>query len=370
MEVKFLDLKKLNARFQVDFQKNYDDFINSGYYILGSKTKKFETQFSQYCQSMHCIGVANGLDALILIYKALIDQKKMNVGDVVAIQGNTFIASALAAIHCGLKIHILTPRNGYNLSIADVESQITNDVKSLLLVHLYGEMKDTSEIASFCKTKNIILVEDAAQAHGAEWNGKRAGQYGIAAGFSFYPGKNLGALGDAGAIVTNDSELFENISFLRNYGSKVKYHHEKIGFNSRLDEIQAGFLIPKLEKLNEDNNKRQAIFKKYNSQISNPLISTEEDRVQPLAHVHHLYILNTSHRDIFQNFMLKNGIETLIHYPFAIFESAPIKAHIVNTFNYDLDRLNRHIISIPISPLLTESETDYIIKTVNMFDGK
>ena len=367
MEIKFLDLKKINARFQSDFEKNFEDFIDSGHYILGQKTKEFEQKFASFCQSKHCLGVANGLDALILIFKSLIDLGKLKVGDVVAMQGNTFVASALAAIHCGLKIYILSPTQGYNLSIKDIESQIDSSVKSLLLVHLYGQMKDTAEIADYCKKRDIILVEDAAQAHGSEWDGKKAGQYGIAAGFSFYPGKNLGALGDGGAVVTNNDEIFEHILYLRSYGSKIKYHHEKLGYNSRLDEIQSGFLTAKLALLTQDNFRRRQIVQRYNAEISNAKLVVEEDSVQSLAHVHHLYLINTPLRDQFRTHLLKSGVETLIHYPFAIFESEPVNANVVNSYKYDLQRLNRNIISIPVSPVMTDAEVDHVISAVNAF---
>ncbi len=367
MEVKFLDLKKINARHQQDFDKSFKEFIDSGYYILGQQTKKFETAFAEYCQSKYCLGVANGLDALILIFKALIQQKKLRTGDLVAVQGNTFIASALGATHCGLKIQVLTPTVGYNLSAADVENQISKDAKCLLLVHLYGEMKDTDLIADYCKNKNIILVEDAAQAHGAMWNGKKAGQYGIATGFSFYPGKNLGALGDGGAIVTSDDSLFEELSYLRNYGSKVKYHHDRLGFNSRLDEIQAGFLYAKLKTLEIDNDRRREISQKYEMGIRNHKVQPETPSQQPLAHVHHLFIINTVHRDEFQKHLKENGIDSLIHYPFAIFEALPIVEHIVGTYKYDVERLNRNIISIPISPIMTDAEVQFVIDIINKF---
>ncbi len=367
MEVKFLDLKKINARHQSDFDQSFKEFIESGYYILGSQTKKFEAAFAEYCQSKYCLGVANGLDALILIFKALIQQKKLKTGDLIAVQGNTFIASALGATHCGLKIQVLTPTEGYNLSAADVESQISRDAKCLLLVHLYGEMKDTDLIADICKKKNIILVEDAAQAHGAMWSGKKAGQYGVATSFSFYPGKNLGALGDGGAIVTNDDSLFEELSYLRNYGSKVKYHHDRLGFNSRLDEIQAGFLHAKLKTLEQDNNRRRVIAVMYDKGIKNPKVQAETPSLQPLAHVHHLFLINTAHRDDFQKHLKENGVDTLIHYPFAIFEAAPLVEHIVGTYKYDLERLNRNIISIPISPIMTDADVDYVINVINKF---
>lgn len=367
MEVKFLDLKKINARHQQDFDKSFKEFIDSGYYILGQQTKKFETAFAEYCQSKYCLGVANGLDALILIFKALIQQNKLKTGDLVAVQGNTFIASALGATHCGLKIQILNPTEGYNLSAADVENQISKDAKCLLLVHLYGEMKDTDLIAGYCKNKNIVLVEDAAQAHGALWNGKKAGQYGIGAAFSFYPGKNLGALGDGGAIVTNDDSLFEELSYLRNYGSKVKYHHDRLGFNSRLDEIQAGFLLAKLKTLESDNDRRRAIAKKYQQEINNPKVQSESPSPQPLAHVHHLFLINTAHREEFQKHLKANGIDTLVHYPYAIFEAAPLVEHIVGSYKYDLERLNRNIISIPISPIMTDAEVQFVIDVINKF---
>lgn len=367
MEVKFLDLKKINARHQNDFDKSFKEFIESGYYILGSQTKKFEAAFAEYCHSKYCLGVANGLDALILIFKALILQKKMKTGDLIAVQGNTFIASALGATHCGLKIQVLHPTEGYNLSAKDVEAQLSKDTKCLLLVHLYGEMKDTDLIADICKKKNVILVEDAAQAHGAMWNGKKAGEYGVATAFSFYPGKNLGALGDGGAIVTNDDSLFEELSYLRNYGSKVKYHHDRLGFNSRLDEIQAGFLHAKLNMLESDNDRRRAIAKKYNDGIKNPKVEPEMPSLQPKAHVHHLFLINTAHRDEFQKYLKANGIDTLIHYPFAIFEAEPLIEHIVGEYKYDLERLNRNIISIPISPILTDEEVEFVIDVINKF---
>lgn len=367
MKVKFLDLKKINSRYENEFNNLFKDFVENGHYVLGSLVAKFELNFASYCNSKYCLGVANGLDALIIIFKALIHQGKLKAGDLVAVQGNTFIASALSAIHCGLKIQVLYPTSGYNLSAKDVESQLSKDAKCLLLVHLYGEMKETELIAEVCKNKNVILVEDAAQAHGATWNDKKAGQYGIAAGFSFYPGKNLGALGDGGAIVTNDDALFEEISYLRNYGSKKKYYHERLGFNSRLDEIQAGFLIEKLKTLENDNNRRREIAHKYSKEIKNNKLQTEEISSQMKAHVHHLYIINTNLRDELQKYLNSNGIDTLIHYPFAIFESKPLIEHIVGRVQYDRERLNSNIISIPISPVMTNEEVEYVIDTINKF---
>lgn len=368
MEIKFLDLKKINSRFQPEFDQSFQDFIASGYYILGQKTKQFESEFAKYCQSKYCLGVANGLDALILIFKALIYQAKLETGDIVAIQGNTFIASALAAVHCGLKIKILMPTEGFNLSIADVKAQTGDDVKCLLLVHLYGEMKDTDEIAIFCQERQIILVEDAAQAHGAKWSGSSAGRYGIAAGFSFYPGKNLGALGDGGAIVTNDDSLFEELSYLRNYGSKIKYQHDRLGFNSRLDEIQAGFLNIKLNSLDQDNQRRREIANAYYSKIKNRMLTVETPSLQPLAHVHHLFLISTVDRDHFQKYLRSKNIDTLIHYPHSFSETAELVPHIISGMSsYNAIKLNQQIISIPISPVMDSAEVNYVIESINAY---
>src|SRR5690606_4064633 len=273
--IKFLDLHQINARFETQFQKVFKRFLDSGHYILGDEVQQFETNFAAYCGTKHCIGTANGLDALILIFKAYIQLGKLQLGDEVLVPANTYIASILSIIHAGLKPVFVEPNpETFNISPSEIEKQITNKTKAILAVNLYGQLADMKNINAIAKKNNLLVIEDAAQAHGAVLSSKlKAGNLGHAAAFSFYPSKNLGALGDAGAVTTNDDELAECIRLMRNYGSKIKYEFEISGFNNRLDELQAAILNVKLPYLDSDNKHRQEIAKRYINEISNPKIS-------------------------------------------------------------------------------------------------
>jgi dTDP-4-amino-4,6-dideoxygalactose transaminase len=313
--IHFLSLKKINQPFEIAFQDKMKQFLEVGWYILGNEAKQFEANFATYCGTKHCIGVGNGLDALVLIFKAYIHLGMLQKGDEVIVPANTYIASILAVLQADLVPILVEPKTEtYNINPNEIEDKITSKTKAILPVHLYGQLCEMTTINEIAKKHNLLVVEDAAQAHGAECNGIKAGNFGDAAGFSFYPGKNLGALGDAGAIITNDDELAEVLFSLRNYGSKVKYENEILGVNSRLDELQAAFLNIKLKQLDSENDFRRNLAKQYLSEIKNDkLILPAYDFSK--NHVFHLFVIRTSNRLALQHFLKDNGIETMIHYP-------------------------------------------------------
>lgn len=365
--IKFLDLHSVNRRFETDFKQEFQSFLDSGYYILGKQVETFEANFASYCGTDYCIGVGNGLDALALIFKGYIKLGKLKLGDEVLVPSNTYIASILAIVNSGLKPVFIEPdEDSFNISINNIRKAITNNTKAILFVHLYGLLVDTDTINLISKEHNLIIIEDAAQAHGAFNNkGKKAGSLGDAAGFSFYPTKNLGALGDGGAITTNNNELNIIIRQLRNYGQTSKNVHDSNGVNSRLDEIQALFLNIKLKHLDDDNKKRIAITKRYNSEITSDKIQLpvffEEGN-----HVFHHYVIKTQNRQQLIDYLDKNGIETMIHYPIpphkqkALLDYKDLKLPIS-------ERLHKTILSLPIYPTLTEESIDRIIHVLNRY---
>lgn len=364
--IPYLDLHKINKPYDTAFLEATQSFFNSGRYILGEKLADFERDFAHFCETKHCIGVGNGLDALILIFKAFIIKGKLQVGDEILVSANTYIACILAIENAGL-IPVLVDTNfeSYNLSIENIKNATTQHTKGILMVHLYGQITDAEEIAAFAKEMNLILVEDAAQAHGAISHRKRAGNIGDAAGFSFYPGKNLGALGDAGAVTTNDTELAEIIRALRNYGSEMKYYNLYKGVNSRLDDIQAAFLSIKLKDLDFDNDKRRGIAKRYLKEITNPKVhlpfydGTEN-------HVFHVFTLRVENREAFQLFMLENEIQTLIHYPVAPHKQEAMKEF--SHLNFPIsEQIHTQIVSIPLHPMLANDEVAKIIDVINSY---
>ena len=364
--IPYLDLHKINKPYDAAFLEATQNFLNSGRYILGEKLSDFERDFAHFCETKHCIGVGNGLDALVLIFKAYILKGDLNEGDEILVSANTYIACILAIQNAGLKpVLVDTNLETYNLSIENIKKATTQYTKGILMVHLYGQITDADEIVTFSKEMGLILVEDAAQAHGAISHKKRAGNIGNAAGFSFYPGKNLGALGDAGAITTNDSALAEIIRALRNYGSEMKYYNLYKGINSRLDDIQAAFLSIKLKDLDFDNDKRRGIAKRYLKEIVNPKVKLPfYDGSE--NHVFHVFTLRLEDRENFQLFMLKNGIQTLIHYPVA-----PHKQEAMNEFHHLIfpvsEEIHNQIVSIPLHPMLTNEEIAKIIEVVNSY---
>lgn len=358
--IKFLDLQKLNQPFETQFLSKTAAFLDNGWYILGNEVKLFEKNFAEYSNAKHCIGVGNGLDALVLILKAYIQLGNLQKGDEVIVPANTYIASVLAILQADLVPVFVEPNiETYNINPNLIEEKITSKTKAILLVHLYGQLAEMDKIIELGYKHNLLIIEDAAQAHGLPFNGNHA------RGFSFYPGKNLGALGDGGAITTNDDKLAEVLFSLRNYGSDKKYHSDFIGVNSRLDELQAAFLSIKLPHLNTENKARQKVARRYLAEIKNSKI------VLPICenfanHVFHLFVIRTETRDDLQQYLLKNGIETVIHYPIP-----PHKQKALQDFNQlslpITEKIHREVLSLPMSSVLTDDEILHIISTLNNY---
>lgn len=365
--IKFLDLHKINARFEAQFQEQFKQFLDSGYYILGNQVTAFETNFANYCGTKQCIGTSNGLDALILIFKAYKELGLLKDNDEVIVPANTYIASILSVIHAGLKPVFVEPDIAtYNISVSEIEKHITPNTKAILAVHLYGQLAAMSSINSLAKKHALLVVEDAAQAHGAiNQDHKRAGNLSDAAAFSFYPSKNLGSLGDAGAVTTNNDALAVVIRKLRNYGAAKKYKNELVGFNNRLDEIQASFLNVKLLKLDTDNTIRRKVAMQYISEIKNekirlPFYNNSEN------HVFHLFVVTVNDREHFVNYLKQNQIETLLHYPIAPHKQVALKEF--SALQLPLtEQIHKNIVSLPISPVITEKEITQIIQTLNKY---
>ncbi len=364
--IPFLDLKEINLRNKQAFLKVVDEVLESGWFILGDKVKKFEDEFAQYCGTKYCIGVANGLDALILILEAYKELGVLQEGDEVIVPANTYIASIIAISKVRLVPVLVEPSlDDYLIDITQIEKAITQKTKGILPVHLYGQLCDMQAINAIAKKHNLKVIEDSAQSHGAIIESKRSGNLGDASGFSFYPGKNLGALGDGGAITTNDEALATTLFALRNYGSHVKYQHLYIGINSRLDEIQAGFLSIKLKQLDADNARRKEIADHYLSKIDNPLITLPVVHNKE-AHAWHLFVVRVSDRAKFQAYLQQNDIQTVIHYPIA-----PHKQEAYTFLNgqslVTTELIHSSILSLPISPVLNNTEVETIINVINNY---
>jgi len=364
--ISFLNLKNINQAYEADFRKKIDSFLQSGYYIQGNECKLFEQQFAEYCGTKYAIGTGNGLDAIYLILEAYKILGKLQAGDEIIVPSNTYIATVLALTRAGLKPVFTEPDiHTYNLHPEEVIKNITTKTKAVLAVHLYGQISDWQEITNICKSNNLILIEDAAQAHGAVYQNKKAGNLGDAAAFSFYPTKNLGALGDGGAVTTNDKELASLIQKLKNYGQVEKYVSKYKGINSRLDEIQAGFLNVKLAHLDSINARRRKTAQQYLTQISNEKIILPQVKDMQ-QHVFHQFVIRTTKRDDFREYLLENGIQTLVHYPVA-----PHQQEAYTEYNHlDLpvaERIHREIVSMPIREDLTTDEIQTIIEKINAY---
>ena len=365
--IKFLDLQKVNGRFQVEFQKQFESFMDSGNYILGEQVSKFESEFAKYCGTNHCIGVSNGLDALKLIFEAYKILGKLEEGDEILVPANTYIASVLAINHCGLKPILVEPNiKSLNADTDMIERFLSPRTKAILGVHLYGKLFDVVQLEQICDKHNLLLIEDAAQAHGATYvDGRKAGNVSRAAAFSFYPTKNLGALGDGGAITTNDDDLEVVVRKLRNYGQTVTNHNDLKGYNCRLDELQASFLRVKLKHLDEDNKKHQEIAKFYLDNIQLADITLPECK-NIESHVFHQFVIRHKERDYLKRYMLENEIETLIHYPIPIYrqkaymELSHIKLPVT-------EKLHNEVLSLPIYVTLTPSQINKIVSVINKF---
>ncbi|EDP71779.1 WblQ protein [Flavobacteriales bacterium ALC-1] len=364
--IKFLDLYKINDRFRNELEEAFSKSLDDSHFILGNNVTKFENEFASYCNTKYCIGTASGLDALTLILKGYIHLGKLKRGDRVIVPANTFIATILSVLHADLVPILVEPNSEtYNLSSDMVREKLQNETKAIIMVHLYGQLADIEGLQQLAKDYNLLLIEDAAQAHGALCNLGKAGSVSNAAAFSFYPSKNLGALGDGGVITTNDSELFETVKLLRNYGSKEKYKNEIIGCNSRLDDLQAAFLSIKLKSLDGDNQRRRKIAKNYierinNSKLKLPFYDDSEN------HVFYAFVVEVDDRDDFIKFLSQNKIEWLVHYPIP-----PHQQQALNDFNYIslplTEKIHKRIISLPISPVMTDQDVQIVIDALNTY---
>ena len=369
--IKFLDLHKINSPYQTAFHEKMQQVLDKGWFILGDEVKTFESNFANYCGTKHCIGVGNGLDALVLIFKAYIQLGKLQKSDEVIVPANTYIASILAILQADLVPVLVEPKlETYNINPNLIAAKITSKTKAILPVHLYGQLAEMEAINAIAKQYNLLVIEDSAQAHGAISNLKSQikNQQSCAA-YSFYPGKNLGALGDAGAITTNDDALAKVIFAMRNYGSEQKYHNEYIGVNSRLDELQAAFLNVKLPNLDKENNTRKAIAKRYLAEIKNEKIILPTWDLSG-NHVFHLFVVRTSDRDRLQSYLKQNNIETLIHYPIAPHKQIAFASETSgwSSLSYPItEKIHQEVVSLPISPVMTNEEVDYIIKILNLY---
>ena len=368
--IRFLDLQKINHQYQEQFQQKMKLVLDKGWFILGDEVKIFESNFADYCGSNHCIGVGNGFDALVLIFRGYIQLGKLQKGDQVIVPANTYIASILAILQADLVPVLVEPKlETYNINPYLIQGKITSKTKAILAVHLYGQLAEMEAINAIAKQNNLLLIEDAAQSHGAVYNHKKAGNLADAAAFSFYPGKNFGALGDAGAITTNDNALAKVISAMRNYGSEQKYHNEYFGVNSRLDELQAAFLNVKLPYLDGENETRKKIAKRYLSEIKNEKIIMPNWDLSN-NHVFHLFVIRTSDRDILQSYLKQNNIETLIHYPIAPHKQKAFASETSgwSSLSYPItEKIHQEVVSLPISPVMTNVEVDCVIKNLNLY---
>ena len=361
--IKFLDLHKINERFRNEIDERITQVLDSGWYILGEQVRVFEKNFANFCGVKHCIGCANGLDALNLIIKGF----GFTDGDEIIVPANTYIASILAISQNGCKPILVEPDiNTYNINPDLIEQKITDKTKAIMVVHLYGQAVEMEKIWDIAKRYNLKIIEDSAQSHGAMYKGKRAGNLGDASGFSFYPGKNLGCLGDGGCVTTNDDELAYRIRAIANYGSDYKYHHIFKGTNSRLDEIQAAVLDIKLKHLDEDNDRRREIAKFYRENIKNPNIILPQLKEEE-NHVWHIFAVRINDRDRLKKYLEGNGIETNIHYP-----TAPHKQECYKEWHHlsfpVSEKIHKEILSLPISPVLTNEEVTKIVKVINDYE--
>ena len=370
--IKFLDLKKINESFEPELSSAIRRVLDSGWYLLGDETKLFEEEYARFIGSRHCVGVANGLDALRIIFKAYVEMGRMKEGDEIIVPANTYIASILAITDNRLNPVLAEPSiDTFNIDPYGIEKLITPRTRGIMTVHLYGRNSITDELLEIVRKHNLILVEDNAQAQGCHFGESRTGSLGDAAGHSFYPGKNLGAIGDAGAVTTDDDQLASVVRAIANYGSRIKYENIYKGLNSRLDEIQSAVLRVKLKRLDADNLRRDQIARIYLKGIDNSLVIKPEPlpaigTIKHLQHVWHLFVIRTVHRDKLHSFLSLKDIQTVIHYP--------IPPHRQNAYR-ELghlhlpvsEQIHNEVLSLPISQVMSDDEAKIIIDTVNHF---
>ncbi len=371
--IKFLDLQKINARYADELKQVASEVIDSGWFLQGERLQIFEKNLANYIGSSHAIGVANGLDALRLILKAYIQLGFMQEGDEVIVPANTYIASILAISDNQLVPVLVEPTaSSFNLDIALIEKHITPKTKAIMVVHLYGQVCWSDALVALAKKHNLKIIEDNAQAIGAEWKGIKTGNLGDAAGFSFYPGKNLGALGDAGAVTTNDTALADLVRTLGNYGSRKKYVNEFQGLNSRLDEIQAAFLEVKLKYIESENQYRRQLAALYLEGIKNPKIKLPVPENNTFTaeknkeHVWHLFVIRCQQREKLQEYLTSSGVQTLIHYPIPPNKQLAYTA--MNHLDYPItNAIHEEVLSLPLSPVMPEEEVKKVIEILNNF---
>lgn len=362
--IPFLDLKKINEQYSTELKEAFARVIDSGWYIQGDELRLFESEFATFCGTRYCIGVANGLDALTLTLRAWKELGKLKEGDEILVPANTYIASILAITENNLTPVLVEPdENTYNLCPKKTAAAITANTKAILAVHLYGQLAPMPELMALADEHGLLVLEDSAQAHGASINNTKAGCWGHASGFSFYPGKNLGALGDAGAVTTNDEKLAMTIRALSNYGSHKKYENLYQGVNSRLDEIQAAILRVKLRHLDSDTRCRQKVADYYLKHIKNKLITLP--RLESIeSHVWHLFVIRVDERQKFYEYLKKNGIQTVIHYPIPPHHQEAYSG--LSNLSLPISELiHKTVISLPISPVMTDEQIQIIVDLIN-----
>jgi dTDP-4-amino-4,6-dideoxygalactose transaminase len=367
--IKFLDLQKINSQYSTELKEAASEVIDSGWFLQGEKVKKFEENLSSYLKTKHVIACANGLDALRLILRAYKEMYLLKDGDEIIVPANTYIATILAITDNNLHPVLVEPdEKTYNLDLTKIENSITVKTKAVLVVHLYGLICWSKELEDTAKKYNLLLIEDNAQAIGARWvDGRMSGSLGHAAGLSFYPGKNLGALGDSGAVATDDDEVARIVRAVGNYGSTKKYVNEFKGLNSRMDEIQAAFLSIKLKYLDNENEIRRGIADFYIKNIVNRKLTLPTlTGINRESHVWHLFVVRSNDRDNFQKYLLEKGIQTLIHYPIPPHKQQCYNEY--NKLNYPLTSLlSDEVVSLPVSPVLNEQEIRSVVEIINLW---
>lgn len=366
MRVSFLDLRSVNARFASEYRQALDEVLASGRVLYGEQSMQFADEFATWNESPFCVPLANGLDALRLTLEAWLSLGRLQLGDEVIVPANSFVASALAVSESGLELVLadVDPETSC-LSAATVAAALTPRTRVVMPVHLYGQVCSMDAIRALCAQNGILILEDAAQAHGASDRGIRAGNFGEAGAFSFYPSKNLGALGDAGCMVTRDRALADRVRSLGSYGSSEKYRHDYRGSNSRIDELQAAFLRIKLRALDRDNNVRRAIASRYTTAIEHPMIMLPHRPTDPAAHVWHLFVVRTAYRENLIAHLADHEIETMIHYPCAIHRQLAYRDAFDRVILPAAERLQDEVLSLPMSPVMTDDEVSHVISTIN-----
>ena len=365
--IKFLDLQKVTAKYSNEIYEAVRRVVDSGWYLQGEENKKFESDYAEYIGTSHAVGVANGLDALIWIFRAYVELGVMKPGDEVIVPANTYIASILAITENGLKPVLVEPSlDTYQIDDSLIEEAITPRTKAILIVHLYGQCAYTDKIGELCKKYGLKLVEDNAQAHGCVYNGKKTGSLGDAAGHSFYPGKNLGALGDAGAVTTDDELLAKTVRALANYGSTKKYVFKYVGRNSRLDEIQAAILDVKLKHLDEDVELRRQVARYYIENIKHPdIVVPKIDNWE--RHVFHIFPVRSGRRNELQQYLAEKGVQTIIHYPIPPHKQECYKEW--NEMSFPMtEKIHAEELSLPMSPVMTWDEMKEVVEVLNTWD--